>query len=73
MFCQTKNTAVIYMKEVLDSLLQFYGTYSEVAKALGYSDRQYRNIRHRVKLEEELQPRIVLWIMSVFHSLPVKN
>ncbi len=46
------------MKEIFDDLLRMLGTHSAAAEALGYTDRQYRNIRRRVEKGEDLHPRI---------------
>lgn len=47
------------MKEALNRLLAVYGRNEFVAEALGYSDRQYRNIRKKVKNGETLPARTV--------------
>lgn len=52
------------MNEILEKLFIHYGSHSEVAKALGYSERQYRNIRQRVEKGDDLQPRVALWITT---------
>ena len=45
------------MEEALNRLLAAYGKNEFVADALGYSDRQYRNIRRKVKNGEALPAR----------------
>ncbi len=57
------------MEEILKALFEYYGSYSDVANALQYSDRQYRNIRRRVERGETLQPRIEQWIVTNFELL----
>ncbi|MDR2744389.1 MAG: hypothetical protein LBB66_04215 [Desulfovibrio sp.] len=47
------------IEEALVRLLAVYGTNEFVAEALGYSDRQYRNIRKKVKNGEALPARTV--------------
>ena len=46
------------MDEAINRLLSAYGTHELAACALGYSDRQYRNIRRKIRHGEELPPRI---------------
>lgn len=46
------------MWEAINSLFHLFGTHGEVAEKLGYTDRQYRNIRRKVERGEELPPRI---------------
>jgi len=50
------------MKEMLEGLLRVLGTHTAVAKALGYTDRQYLNIRRKVERGEELNPRVKILI-----------
>ena len=47
------------MEEALNRLLAVYGRNEFVAEALGYSDRQYRNIRRKIKKGEALPARTV--------------
>ena len=47
------------MDEALNSLLAAYGKNEFVAEALGYSDRQYRNIRRKIKKGEALPARTI--------------
>lgn len=47
------------MEEALNRLLAAYGKNEFVAEALGYSDRQYRNIRRKIKNGEALPARTV--------------
>ena len=47
------------MEEALNRLLAAYGRNEFVAEALGYSDRQYRNIRRKIKKGEALPARTV--------------
>ena len=47
------------MEEALNRLLAAYGKNEFVADALGYSDRQYRNIRKKIKNGEALPARTV--------------
>ena len=46
------------MWEAINTLFQLLGTHENVAHKLGYTDRQYRNIRRKVERGEELPPRI---------------
>lgn len=59
------------MKEMLEGLLRVLGTHTAVAKALGYTDRQYLNIRRKVERGEELNPRVKILIrvrMQMLHD-----
>ena len=47
------------MQEIIDRLFLAYGEHDEVAWAIGYSDRQYRNIRRKVANGEVIAPRII--------------
>ncbi len=51
------------MKETLDLLLKTCGSQSAVAKALGYTERQYLNIRRKVERGENLHPRVKTHIL----------
>ena len=46
------------MDEAINSLVCIMGSHEKVAYFLGYSDRQYRNIRRKIRRGEELPPRI---------------
>lgn len=46
------------MQDILDSLLNSLGTHGAVAKALGYSERQYYNIRRALDRGQQLNPRV---------------
>ncbi len=46
------------MWKAINTLLCLLGTHENVAHKLGYTDRQYRNIRRKVERGEELPPRI---------------
>lgn len=46
------------MQEILDTLLNTLGTHCAVAKALGYSERQYYNIRRKLDRGQDLHPRV---------------
>lgn len=50
------------MDEAINRLLSTYGTHELAACALGYSDRQYRNIRQKVARGDPLPPRIAALI-----------
>lgn len=50
------------MNEAINLFLTVYGTHDLAAAALGYSDRQYRNIRQKVARGEALSPRIAALI-----------
>lgn len=47
------------MEEALKRLLAAYGKNDVVADALGYSERQYRNIRKKVRNGEALPARTI--------------
>ena len=47
------------MNEAIGSLLAAYGKDEFVAEALGYSERQYRNIKRKIKNGEALPARTV--------------
>ncbi len=51
------------MKDIFDLLFRRLGTQSAVAKALGYTERQYLNIRRKVERGEELHPRVETFIL----------
>jgi len=51
------------MQEIIDDLLHMLGTHTAAAEALGYTDRQYRNIRRRVERGEGLHPRVETFIL----------
>ena len=46
------------MNEAINLLTRIIGSHERVAYFLGYSDRQYRNIRKKIRRGEELPPRI---------------
>jgi len=46
------------MWDNINALFYLLGTHENVAHKLGYTDRQYRNIRRKVERGEELPPRI---------------
>lgn len=50
------------MKDVFDHLFRLLGTQAAVAKALGYTDRQYLNIRRKVERGEKLHPRVMSFL-----------
>lgn len=50
------------MKDIFEQLLRQLGTYAAVARALGYTERQYLNIRRKVERGEELHPRVDTFI-----------
>ena len=47
------------MEAALNSLFLLYGSNEAIAEALGYTDRQYRNIKRKVRNGEPLSPRLV--------------
>lgn len=51
------------MKDIFDLLFRKLGSQSAVAKALGYTGRQYLNIRRKVERGEELHPRVETFIL----------
>ena len=46
------------MESLITQLKNLYGQHSTVAEELGYTDRQYRNIRKKVEQGGELPARI---------------
>ncbi len=46
------------MYDAINLLVSIIGSHEKVAFFLGYSDRQYRNIRRKIRHGEELPPRI---------------
>jgi len=46
------------MRELIEQLFLAYGRHDAVASAIGYTDRQYRNIRRKVQNGEAVSPRI---------------
>ena len=50
------------MREATNTLFNLLGTHEQVAHILGYTDRQYRNIRRKIERGEELPPRISMLI-----------
>jgi hypothetical protein len=50
------------MKDAFDHLFRLLGTQAAVAKALGYTDRQYLNIRRKVERGEKLHPRVASFL-----------
>jgi hypothetical protein len=57
------------MNDIFDQLLRQLGTYAAVARALGYTERQYLNIRRKVERGEELHPRVDTFIRIRAQSL----
>ncbi|MFU2207944.1 hypothetical protein [Solidesulfovibrio sp. C21] len=51
------------MKDLFDLLLRRMGSHAAVARALGYTGRQYRNIRKKVEDDEKLHPRVEMFII----------
>ena len=51
------------MKDLFDLLLRRMGSHAAVARALGYTGRQYRNIRKKVEDGERLHPRVEILIL----------
>lgn len=51
------------MKEIIELLLRQMGSHSVVARALGYTGRQYRNIRKKVENGENLHPRVETFLL----------
>jgi len=50
------------MKEIIELLFCQMGSHLAVARALGYTGRQYRNIRKKVENGEKLHPRVETFI-----------
>lgn len=51
------------MKEIIDLLFHLKGSHTAVARALGYTGRQYRNIRKKVENGERLHPRVETFLL----------
>ena len=51
------------MKEIIELLFRQMGSHTAVARALGYTGRQYRNIRKKVENGEKLHPRVETFIL----------
>jgi hypothetical protein len=50
------------MQDAVNSLFRLLGSHEKVAYLLGYTDRQYRNIRRKIERGEELPQRISILI-----------
>lgn len=59
------------MCEAINSLFSLLGTHEKVAYILGYTDRQYRNIRRKIERGEELPPRITALIDMKLREIQV--
>lgn len=57
------------MIKEINALLGHFGTQENVAETLGYTDRQYRNIRRKIERGEELPPRITSLILLKFQEI----
>ena len=57
------------MHEAFYQLLILCGSHGSVAEELGYTERQYRNIRRKVKHGERLNPRIMSLICLKLQKL----
>lgn len=51
------------MKDIFDLLLRRMGSHAAAARALGYTGRQYRNIRKKVEEGGKLHPRVETFIL----------
>lgn len=51
------------MKDIFDLLLRRMGSHAAAARALGYTGRQYRNIRKKVEDGGKLHPRVETFIL----------
>ena len=51
------------MKDIFDLLFGELGPPATVAKALGYTNRQYLNLRRKVARGEKLHPRVEIFIL----------
>lgn len=59
------------MKDKIDALITILGSHTAVAETLEYSDRQYRNIRNKILLNEPIGPRIealISWKLKELQS-----
>lgn len=61
------------MEEALKLLLATYGKNDAVADALGYSERQYRNIRRKIKNGEALPERTIKLINLKLQQIQSKG
>jgi len=53
------------MKEIIELLFRQMGSHKASARALGYTGRQYRNIRKKVENGEKLHPRVETFIRVI--------
>jgi hypothetical protein len=51
------------MKDIIDLLFYLMGSHTAAARALGYTGRQYRNIRKKVENGESLHPRVETFLL----------
>lgn len=51
------------MKDIFDLLLRRMGSHVAAARALGYTGKQYRNIRKKVEDGGKLHPRVETFIL----------
>lgn len=61
------------MIKAVNALLDHFGTHEDVAEILGYTDRQYRNIRRKIERKEELPHRITSLIHMKFQEIRQKD
>ncbi|GFH63350.1 MAG: hypothetical protein ZNDK_1121 [Candidatus Desulfovibrio kirbyi] len=57
------------MIEAVNILIDLLGTHEKVALFLGYTDRNYRNIRRKIERGEEIPPRISSLIQMKLYEL----
>lgn len=57
------------MIKAVNVLLDHFGTHENIAEILGYTDRQYRNIRRKIERGEDLPPRIASLINMKFQEI----
>lgn len=65
------------MKEIIDLLFRLKGSHTAVARALGYTERRYRNIRGKVEAGQRLHPRVETFIrvksQIIQGNSPIRN
>ena len=57
------------MQDIFNRLRDLYGSHTLAAEGLGYTDRQYRNIRKKVEMGEVLPARIENLILMKVQEL----
>lgn len=61
------------MWEAINALLYLLGTHENVAHKLGYTDRQYRNIRRKEELPPRISPLIRMKLQEIQLQIEVDH